>query len=187
MVTLNKIYTRGGDKGETSLANGARVPKHSLRVSTYGTVDEANAIMGIIRLYVDEDINEVLCIVQNDLFDLGADLATPMDSQRKGKALRISQKQVTYLEQTIDHYNQRLAPLTSFVLPGGGHASAYMHQARTVVRRAEREICALIKTEPVNNDALVYLNRLSDLLFVMARTCNNFGKNDILWKPGENL
>ncbi|MDJ0685066.1 MAG: cob(I)yrinic acid a,c-diamide adenosyltransferase [Alphaproteobacteria bacterium] len=190
MVTLTKIYTRGGDAGETSLGDGSRRPKYDLRVASYGTVDEANAILGLVRLHVDAashpDLDGLLSRVQNDLFDLGADLCTPEDGKRGAGALRIIAAQVDRLETEIDRYNEPLSDLKSFVLPGGSAASAYLHQARTVVRRAERDVVALTEAETVNPDAVKYLNRLSDLLFVLSRTCNDNGAGDVLWVPGAN-
>lgn len=186
MVKLTKIYTRGGDAGETSLGDGARVPKHALRVDAYGTVDEANAVVGLARLHTEGPADEILNRVQNDLFDLGADLCRP-ESGRKGEGgLRVSAAQVERLEGEIDLLNADLAPLESFVLPGGTAAAAHLHQARTVVRRAERLTVALAREETVNEQAVKYLNRLSDLLFVMARHCNDKGAKDVLWSPGAN-
>ena len=184
MIKLDKIYTRGGDGGETSLAGGKRVQKHSPRVEACGAVDEANAVIGVARLGAAAQLDEALSRIQNDLFDLGADLATP-DLETEG-ALRISDGQVRRLENEIDAINERLAALTSFVLPGGSETSAYLHLARTIVRRAERRAAALAAGEPVNPAALKYLNRLSDLLFVMARAANDGGNADILWVPGAN-
>ncbi len=184
MIKLDKIYTRGGDGGETSLAGGKRVQKHSPRVEACGAVDEANAIIGVARLGAAAQLDEALSRIQNDLFDLGADLATP-DLETEG-ALRISDGQVRRLESEIDGINERLAALTSFVLPGGSETSAHLHLARTIVRRAERRTAALAAKEPVNTAALRYLNRLSDLLFVMARAANDGGNADVLWVPGAN-
>ena len=165
MVKLTKIYTRGGDKGKTSLGSGKRVPKHDLRVAAYGTVDEANAILGMARLHCDGAADELLARLQNELFDLGADLCTPEVEDPPYPPLRITPAQVTRLEQEIDRINQNLEPLTSFILPGGAAAAAYLHLARTVARRAEREMTALSDSETVNPAALRYVNRLSDLLF----------------------
>jgi cob(I)alamin adenosyltransferase len=184
MVKLDRIYTRGGDGGETSLTGGDRVAKHSPRVEAFGTVDEANAVIGLARLHAGAELDPNLARIQNDLFDLGADLSTPETGNKSQGALRIAAAQVTRLEHEIDALNEELAPLTSFVLPGGSAASAYLHLARTVVRRAERLVSALAALGPVNPDALRYLNRLSDLLFVMGRHANERGARDVLWKPG---
>ncbi len=186
MVKLTRIYTRGGDKGQTSLGDGRRVPKHDRRVAAYGTVDEANATVGLARLHLGRDrrTDAILGRIQNDLFDLGADLCTP-DAGRGAKgALRIVDQQVKRLEREIDALNAGMKPLSSFVLPGGTPASAYLHLARTVMRRAERLMTALAEAEPVNPAAIRYANRLSDLLFVLARHCNTRGKRDVLWVPG---
>ncbi|HTW51832.1 MAG TPA: cob(I)yrinic acid a,c-diamide adenosyltransferase [Stellaceae bacterium] len=184
MVKLTRIYTRGGDKGKTSLGDGARVAKQSLRVEAYGTVDEVNAALGLARLHVAGDEDAMLGRIQNDLFDLGADLCTPESSRRAAGALRIVGSQVKRLETEIDRMNAELAPLTSFVLPGGSPAAAYLHLARTVTRRAERLVCALAAAEPVNPEAIKYLNRLSDHLFVLSRRLNGNGARDVLWRPG---
>jgi cob(I)alamin adenosyltransferase len=191
MVELTRIYTRGGDAGQTSLGDGSRVAKHELRVDAYGTVDEANAVIGLVRLHTgsDTEADAMLQRIQNDLFDLGADLCTPEGnarSARKGGALRIVEAQVTRLEAEIDAMNAALAPLRSFVLPGGSAAAAYLHLARTVMRRAERLMTALAAAEPVNPFAMQYANRLSDHLFVLARRLNGNGAADVLWVPGEN-
>ena len=186
MVKLSKIYTRGGDSGKTSLGSGERVLKHSIRVSAYGTVDEANSIIGTARLYTTGDIDKMLSRIQNDLFDLGADLCTPEGSKRKSGALRIGNGHIARLESEIDAMNEDLKPLDSFILPGGSPESAYLHHARCVVRRAERLIVELDQLESVTSHAICYINRLSDLLFVLARTCNKLGENDVLWKPGNN-
>lgn len=189
MVKLDRIYTRGGDKGMTSLGNGERVPKHDLRVEAYGAIDEANAVLGLARLHTaGTDLDAMLSRIQNDLFDLGADLSTPEDEEesRRRPALRVAQVQVDRLEAEIDAMNARLAPLTSFVLPGGSPAAAYLHLARTVVRRAERLVTALQDAEPINPAALAYINRLSDHLFVAARHANQDGAGDVLWVPGLN-
>ena len=186
MVTLTKIYTRGGDMGETSLGGGERVPKHSLRVSAYGTSDEANAIIGIARLNTEGDADEMLSRIQNDLFDLGADLCTPEGTARKNGALRITNVQVERLEREIDELNGNLEPLNSFVLPGGTPAGAHLHLARTIVRRCERLLTELATQEAVTREAIVYTNRLSDHLFVLSRHVNDNGKFDVLWKPGAN-
>jgi len=188
MVKLTRIYTRGGDKGKTSLGDGARVAKQSLRVAAYGTVDEANAAIGLARLNTAGEEDAMLARIQNDLFDLGADLCTPEGGRRGGAnsrgALRIVAAQVKRLETEIDAMNAALAPLGSFVLPGGSPAASYLHLARTVARRAERLACALAAAEPVNPEALKYLNRLSDHLFVLGRRLNGNGAGDVLWQPG---
>lgn len=186
MVKLTKIYTRGGDAGETSLGDGARVRKDALRVEAYGTVDEANSIVGLARLHTDGLADEILSRVQNDLFDLGADLCRPEDGKKGVGGLRVSESQVERLESEIDRLNADLAPLESFILPGGTPAAAHLHQARTVARRAERLAVALAVEEAVNDQAVKYLNRLSDLFFVMARHCNDGGARDVLWTPGAN-
>lgn len=191
MVQLTKIYTRGGDSGDTSLGSGDRVAKHDLRVAAYGTVDEANGVIGLVRLYTSDDpeTDAMLARIQNDLFDLGADLCTPEGDARAASksegALRIVASQVERLEQEIDGINEHLAPLTSFILPGGTPAAAHLHVARTIVRRAERLMTELATREAVNPDALKYVNRLSDHLFVLARALNDGGKADILWEPGQ--
>ena len=186
MVKLDRIYTRGGDKGETSLGTGRRVPKHDLRVAAFGTVDEANSVIGMARLHTTGDADAMLDRIQNDLFDLGADLCTPEGEERRAEALRIVESQVERLEQEIDAMNAELAPLRSFVLPGGSPAAAHLHLARTVVRRAERLMTELAAHEPVNDAALRYVNRLSDHLFVLARRLNDQGARDVLWRPGAN-
>ncbi len=188
MVKLTKIYTRGGDAGETSLGDGSRVAKSSARVTSYGEVDEANAILGIVRLHVEAPENTLLARIQNDLFDVGADLCVPIVENPEYPALRVTQAQIDWLEAQIDRMNAELAPLNSFVLPGGTPAAAFLHQARTVVRRAERVLVGLLAApdEPVNRLVLVYLNRLSDLLFVMSRYLNGKGANDVLWVPAQN-
>jgi len=184
MVQLTRIYTKGGDKGTTSLGTGKRVAKHDPRVAAYGTVDEANAAIGIARLHAEGELQEMLARIQNDLFDLGADLCRPDIDNQEG--LRIVEAQVERLEREIDAMNAKLQPLNSFVLPGGTPAAAYLHQARTIVRRAEREMTALAGREPVNPAAIRYANRLSDHLFVAARAANDWGKGDVLWQPGAN-
>jgi cob(I)alamin adenosyltransferase len=186
MVRLTRIYTRVGDKGKTALGDGSMVPKQSPRVEAYGTVDEANAAIGLARLHMaaDPEADAMLARIQNDLFDLGADLCTPEDSRRASGALRIVAAQVERLEHEIDAMNKDLRPLDSFVLPGGSPAAAHLHLARTVARRAERLVCALAAEEPVNPDAIRYLNRLSDHLFVMSRRMNDNGAGDVLWQPG---
>ena len=186
MVKLTKIYTRGGDKGQTSLGNGKRVAKHDLRVAAYGTVDEANAVIGLVRLETEGKLDLLLGRIQNDLFDVGADLCTPEEADPKYPPLRVTAAQVERLEQEIDHYNASLEPLTSFILPGGSRLAAEFHLARTVARRAERDMTALAEQEAVNAEAIKYVNRLSDLLFVLARHANDGGKADVLWVPGAN-
>ena len=186
MVTLSQIYTRGGDQGQTSLGDGSRVRKHSCRVAAYGTVDEANAVIGIVRLHAGDAADAMLGRIQNDLFDLGADLCRPGSDEPGARVLRVQETQVVRLEQEIDAMNAELAPLGSFVLPGGSPAAAHLHLARTVARRAERLVVELIEAEPVNPAALRYLNRLSDHLFVMSRWLNNRGEGDVLWVPGAN-
>ena len=188
MVQLTRIYTKGGDKGTTSLGSGKRVPKHDARVAAYGTVDEANAAIGIARLHIPKDgpaadLETMLARIQNDLFDLGADLCRPETTGESG-GLRIVESQVERLEREIDAMNARLAPLNSFVLPGGSGAAAHLHLARTIARRAEREMTALAERETVNPAAIRYANRLSDHLFVAARFANDLGARDVLWQPG---
>ena len=185
MVKLNKIYTKTGDKGSTQLGNGKRVEKNSLRVDAYGSVDEANATIGLSILRTNIKIKKILQIIQNDLFDLGADLCLP--DKKNIKKLKITNDRVDYIEEKIDSFNKELAPINSFILPGGSESSTYLHIARTVTRRAERKVVALSKKEKINPVSIIYLNRLSDLLFVLARYTNNKGKKDILWKPGKNL
>jgi cob(I)alamin adenosyltransferase len=191
MVKLNKIYTRTGDKGTTALVSGPRRLKHDLRVEAYGTVDETNSAIGVARLHTGglERLDAMLFRIQNDLFDLGADLATPDNGEPLSyEPLRIVESQVTRLENEIDELNAALEPLTSFVLPGGSAAAANLHLARTVCRRAERLMVELSvsENEIVNPAALKYANRLSDFLFVAARFANDAGKADILWVPGKN-
>ncbi|SMH48416.1 cob(I)yrinic acid a,c-diamide adenosyltransferase [Maritimibacter sp. HL-12] len=189
MVVLNKIYTRTGDAGETALSNGTRVPKHALRVAAYGTVDETNATIGLARLHATGEIDARLALIQNDLFDLGADLSRP-DPERDDEAeytpLRIVQSQVDRLEAEIDEMNAGLEPLRSFILPGGSALSAYLHLTRTISRRAERLAVELAGQESVNPAAIRYLNRLSDWCFVAARVANAGGADDVLWVPGAN-
>lgn len=187
MVQLTRIYTKSGDKGKTALGNGTRVPKNSVRVEAYGTVDETNAFIGVARLHADGDIDAMLARIQNDLFDLGADLCTPgdgSDDNPEQPALRITATQTERLEQEIDQINADLDPLKSFVLPGGRALSAQLHVVRTVSRRAERLIVELAGVEPINPECVRYINRLSDHMFVLARHANNGGKDDILWQPG---
>ncbi len=191
MVVLNKIYTRTGDDGTTALGTGARRKKYDLRVAAYGTLDEANAAIGIARLHTSGEhaIHHALSRIQNDLFDLGADLATPDKGKGPGGArLTATTAQVTWLENQIDRLNAELAPLRTFVLPGGFPAAAYLHLARTICRRAERLIAELMDQpgESVTPEVLHYVNRLSDYLFVAARYANDKGARDELWQPGQN-
>lgn len=186
MVRLTRIYTKGGDAGETSLGDGKRVPKFDARVAAYGTVDEANACIGIARLHAAGAVDAMLAAIQNDLFDLGADLCTPEAADPKYPPLRVSEAQVERLEREIDAMNASLAPLDSFILPGGTPVAAHLHLARTVARRAEREIVRLAAAEPVNPAAIRYINRLSDHLFVLSRHVNDNGAKDVLWVPGKN-
>lgn len=189
MVVLNRIYTKTGDKGETALGNGARVPKDALRVEAYGTVDETNATLGLARLHATGDMADALARIQNDLFDLGADLCRPdmaKDHEAGYTPLRMTDAQVDRLEAEIDALNARLSPLRSFILPGGSALAAHLHLCRTVSRRAERLTVALARDEAVNPSALRYLNRLSDWFFVAGRIANDDGAADILWVPGAN-
>lgn len=194
MVVLNKIYTKTGDDGTTALGSGERRPKCDLRINAYGTVDETNSIVGIVRLHTShggsedlEDLDKVLGRIQNDLFDLGADLATPETDQDLGyEPLRITDLQVSAIEEAIDKFNAELSPLRSFVLPGGSIASAHLHLARTVSRRAERLMVDLQSREKVNASAVRYMNRLSDFFFVASRFLNAKGEGDVLWVPGKN-
>jgi cob(I)alamin adenosyltransferase len=190
MVTLSKIYTKTGDSGETSLGDGNRVPKHSLRVSAYGTVDETNATVGLAKLYADRTlISTQLSVIQNDLFDLGADLCRPdqeKDSEAQYQPLRMTGNQVNRLETEIDLMNKNIEPLRSFILPGGSKLAAHLHLCRTVSRRAERLTVELSNNETVNAHSIQYLNRLSDWFFVASRVANSNGKDDILWVPGAN-
>ena len=194
MVKLTRIYTRGGDKGKTSLGRGERVAKHDPRVEAYGTVDEANSVIGIARAVIARtikkdrrrtDVEAMLARIQNDLFDLGADLCTVFGKDKKDRpALRIVPSQTERLEREIDAMNGELAPLTSFILPGGSEAAAHLHLARTVARRAERRMTQLAAKQPVNPEAIKYINRLSDHLFVLGRRLNGNGAADVLWVPG---
>jgi cob(I)alamin adenosyltransferase len=191
MVVLNKIYTRTGDDGTTALGTGERRKKYDLRVAAYGTLDEANSVIGIARLHTAEDaaLDAALSRIQNDLFDVGADLTTPGKGKGPGGArLTVTAAQVDWLEAEIDRFNAELAPLRSFILPGGSAAAAYLHLARTVCRRAERLIAELNDKpdESVTPEVLKYVNRLSDFLFVAARHANGKGERDVLWKPGQN-
>ncbi|WP_293573400.1 cob(I)yrinic acid a,c-diamide adenosyltransferase [Phaeobacter sp.] len=189
MVVLNKIYTRTGDKGDTALGNGARVAKHSARVNAYGTSDELNAFVGVARLEAEGEMDEALARIQNDLFDLGADLCRPdmeKDATAEYPPLRMTDAQVERLETEIDAMNADLAPLRSFVLPGGSKLAAHLHVCRTVARRAERLTTDLATQEDINNAAVTYLNRLSDWFFVASRAVNDNGARDVLWVPGAN-
>ncbi len=193
MVKLNKIYTRTGDDGSTGLTDGSRVQKHSPRPQAYGSVDELNSSLGLVYLSLNKEnsneihieIKNLIREIQNDLFDLGADLATPISRKKEEyPALRIKKEQVDKIENKIDYYNKSLKPLNSFILPGGSEASTYLHQSRTITRRAERDTSLLSSTEEINIQSLIYLNRLSDLLFVLCRVLNEDGLKDILWIPG---
>jgi cob(I)alamin adenosyltransferase len=189
VVVLNKIYTRTGDAGETALGNGARVAKHSTRVTAYGTVDEVNATVGLARLHATGEMDAQLAMIQNDLFDIGADLCRPemeRDAEAEYPPLRVTEDQVARLEREIDAQNANLQPLRSFILPGGSALAAYLHLCRTVSRRAERLTVELATVESVNPAAVMYLNRLSDWFFVASRIANNGGKDDVLWVPGAN-
>jgi len=191
VVVLNKIYTKTGDDGSTGLGNGERRAKYNLRVASYGTVDETNACIGMARLHTQDtpELDEALARIQNDLFDLGADLATPDDGKPlEYEPLRISQGQVERIESEIDEMTAKLEPLRSFVLPGGCPLSAHLHLSRTVARRAERMIVELshLEDEIVSSAASIYMNRISDYLFVAARIANDLGKTDVLWVPGQN-
>ncbi|ANK79510.1 MAG: ATP:cob(I)alamin adenosyltransferase [Rhizobiales bacterium NRL2] len=186
MVTLSKIYTRGGDKGQTSLSDGSRRAKTDPLIEAYGAVDETNAAIGVARLHTDGEADAMLARIQNDLFDLGADLATPHAESYKWEPLRIVQTQVDRLEAEIDAMNERLEPLKSFILPGGGAAAAQLHMARTICRRAERLMWRAAETAEISDAALKYVNRLSDHLFVLGRVLNDDGRADVLWTPGAN-
>ncbi|WP_294221817.1 cob(I)yrinic acid a,c-diamide adenosyltransferase [uncultured Shimia sp.] len=189
MVVLNKIYTRTGDKGTTALGNGNRVAKHDARVAAYGTTDELNSVLGVTRLHSEGEMDAALARVQNDLFDLGADLCRPdmaKDAEAEFPPLRIVASQVQRLEAEIDAMNALLDPLRSFILPGGSALSANLHFCRTVARRAERLSVELSQAEDINANAITYLNRLSDWFFVAARVANDDGRSDVLWIPGAN-
>ena len=186
MVTLSRIYTKTGDLGETGLGDGSRISKASLRITAIGAVDEANSAVGIARLDAEDEMDAMLARIQNDLFDLGADLCAPEDGRKAEGRLRMSGAQVERLEREIDAMNGSLAPLTSFVLPGGTALAAHLHLARAITRRAEAAIVELSAQEQINPEALRYANRLSDHLFVMARAANNAGIGDVLWVPGKN-
>lgn len=188
MVILSRIYTKTGDTGETALGDGSRVAKDHPRVTAYGSVDELNAVLGLL-VASQTDLPEAVLLrgIQNDLFDVGADLCVPPQKDEKsGNKLRVSAEQSERLEKTIDRLNANLKPLASFVLPGGQPAAAWCHLARTVCRRAERDVVTLARLEPVNPQVVIYLNRLSDLLFVLARVCNNGGQDDVLWVPAQS-
>ena len=191
MVVLNKIYTRTGDDGTTALGTGERRKKYDLRIAAYGTLDEVNAVLGVARLHTADDapLDGALARIQNDLFDVGADLCTPGKGRGpQGARLTVTQAQIDWLESEIDRLNDELAPLRSFILPGGSAAAAYLHLARTVCRRAERLIAELKDRpdESVTPEVLHYVNRLSDFLFVAARHANERGARDVLWRPGQN-
>ncbi len=188
MVKLHKIYTKTGDDGTTGVMGPHRLKKDHPRIEAIGEVDEANSAIGLARLEAGTEADKALSRIQNDLFDLGADLAQPekADVEREAGTLRISESQVSWLEQEIDRMNEALAPLTSFILPGGSRLAAHLHLARAITRRAERRVITLSEESPVNSQARLYLNRLSDYLFVVCRYENNKGQNDVLWVPGEN-
>src|SRR6266545_636111 len=192
MVYLSRIYTKAGDQGETGLGDGSRVPKDHARVAAYGSVDELNAVLGVLLAQLaapdNTEYTDLLRSIQNDLFDVGGDLCLPQTPDEvAGQRLRVRVEQVQRLEGVIDRLNERLQPLTSFILPGGSAAAAWCHLARTVCRRAERDVAALMHAEDVNAQVLIYLNRLSDLLFVLARVANDNGKNDVLWVPAKTV
>jgi cob(I)alamin adenosyltransferase len=193
MVRITKVYTRVGDKGETGLVGGKRVPKDSPRIDAYGTIDELNSIVGLARVFNEEDLDageahqfldRVLCQIQDELFDLGSELATPPEFFQEGM-YRVSQKEIDRIEKLIDQCQKDLEPLKSFILPGGGRVGAYLHQCRTVCRRAEREILRLSRAEEINHDAIKYMNRLSDLFFVLSRWISKqTGEQEYLWQRG---
>ena len=185
MIKLNKIYTKTGDGGDTALGDGERVLKDSLRVSAYGNVDELNASIGIITLYANTELKRKLKNIQNDLFDIGADLCVPISEKNKDR-LRLSTNQIETLELEIDEMNSILEPLNSFVLPGGCRSATFLHMARTICRRAERSVVSLRSKEEINDNILVYLNRLSDWLFVASRVENQENSSEVLWAPGKN-
>jgi cob(I)alamin adenosyltransferase len=188
MVYLSRIYTRSGDEGQTGLGDGSRVPKDHPRVTAYGQVDSLSAALGLLLANAPDNPEAALLrSIQNDLYDVGADLCVPQSpGEKPGERLRVRPEQATRLEYEIDRLNDRLAPLTSFVLPGGSLAAAWCHLARTTCRAAERDVVTLASREPVNPQVIVYLNRLSDLLFVLARVFNDDGKTDVLWQPGKS-
>ena len=185
MIKLNKIYTKTGDGGDTALGDGERVLKDSLRVSAYGNVDELNASIGIITLYANTELKRKLKNIQNDLFDIGADLCVPIAEKNKDR-LRLSTNQIETLELEIDEMNSILEPLNSFVLPGGCRSATFLHMARTICRRAERSVVSLRSQEEINDNTLIYLNRLSDWLFVASRVENQENSSEVLWAPGKN-
>ncbi len=185
MVMLSKIYTRGGDEGKTSLGDGSRVLKDSLRIDAIGTIDEANSALGVTRLYTTDQADNMLGRIQNDLFDVGADLCVPYQAEPKKTVLRITDFHVTRLENEMDQMNETLAPLTSFILPGGSPAAAFLHQARVIIRRSERILVTLSAQEWINPALLKYVNRLSDHSFVLARHLNAMVCGDVLWEPGK--
>jgi cob(I)alamin adenosyltransferase len=188
MVYLSRIYTKTGDQGDTALGDGSRVAKDHPRVAAYGSVDELNAVLGLLLAH-NPAMPEAALLrgIQNDLFDVGADLCVPQpDGEPAGARLRVKAEQAARLEAAIDRLNEKLKPLTSFVLPGGQPAAAWCHVTRTVCRRAERDVVTLARTEKINPQVVIYLNRLSDLLFVMARALNGDGREDVLWEPGKN-
>ena len=185
MIKLNKIYTKTGDGGDTALGDGERVLKDSLRVSAYGNVDELNASIGIVTLYANTELKRKLKNIQNDLFDIGADLCVPISEKNKDR-LRLSTNQIETLELEIDEMNSILEPLNSFVLPGGCRSATFLHMARTICRRAERSVVSLRSQEEINNNTLIYLNRLSDWLFVASRVENQENSSEVLWAPGKN-
>ena len=187
MVYLSRIYTKTGDAGDTGLGDGLRVPKDHPRVEAYGQVDELNSILGLVVTTPGVPEFALLRSIQNDLFDVGADLCVPQSGDHaSGSQLRVVAAQVERLERAIDRLNERLEPLRSFVLPGGSTAAAWLHLARATCRRAERAVVTLARTESINAQIVIYLNRLSDLLFVLSRVANNDGKSDVLWVPGQN-
>ena len=187
MVYLSRIYTKTGDQGDTALGDGSRVPKNHPRVTAYGSVDELNAVLGLLLAHHPEPLDaDLLRSIQNDLFDVGGDLCLPQKAgETPGQHLRVRPEQAERLEKAIDRLNAHLAPLTSFVVPGGRLPAAWCHLARTVCRRAERDVVTLAQTEPINPQVIIYLNRLSDLLFVLARVHNQDGREDVLWVPGK--
>jgi len=187
MVYLSRIYTKTGDQGDTALGDGSRVPKNHPRVAAYGSVDELNAVLGLLLAHHPEPLEaDLLRSIQNDLFDVGGDLCLPQAAgETPGQHLRVRPEQAERLEKAIDRLNARLAPLTSFIVPGGRLPAAWCHLARTVCRRAERDVVTLAQTEAINPQVVIYLNRLSDLLFVLARVHNQDGREDVLWVPGK--